>query len=167
MLHWACWNFDADVAEFLLDNTRIDPLAKNKDENHALLVVLRDLGEGRAPDQGLPFLELFHRKAPQALDMPGEKGKELRSTLTFCDRTRTKTTPCDLFRFAADPHGCHVWPCPVPPAAAGAGGRPGPEANPRRDTTSHGCPKGSCQVRQGPAGCRGGYQGKSHGGKSS
>ena len=28
------------------------------------------------PDQGLPILELFHRKAPQALDMPGgERGE--------------------------------------------------------------------------------------------
>ena len=146
MLHHACWNFRADVAEFLLDNTWIDPLAKNKDENHALLLVLRDLGEGRAPDQGLSILELFHRKAPQALELPGHQGKELR-----CDRcwlapafSGAESTLCDLFRFAADPPCCRERACPVPPAAAGAGGRPGPEGRGGKDAAACCCPKGSC-----------------------
>ena len=63
-LHLACWNFRADVAEYLLDNTRIDPLAEIKEGNNALGLALRYCQEGEAPDQGLPILELFHRKAP-------------------------------------------------------------------------------------------------------
>ena len=59
------------VAEYLLDQPQIDPLARNKDGLHALMLALRELGEGEAPDQGLPILELFHCKAPQALDLPG------------------------------------------------------------------------------------------------
>ena len=72
-LHLACASFQVQVAEYLLDQPRIDPLAKNKNENHALMLALRDIGEGEAPDQGLPILELFQRKAPQALDLPGEE----------------------------------------------------------------------------------------------
>ena len=81
-LHHACWSFRADVAEYLLENTRIDPLAKRKYAEYALLGAVRPLEEDEAPDQGLPILELFHRKAPKALDLPGRQGKELQSMLT-------------------------------------------------------------------------------------
>ena len=99
-LHCACWNFHADVAEYLLDNTRIDPLAKDKDGDHALLLSLKD---DLPRDQGLPILELFHRKAPQALDMPAENGKNLGSMQTFCDISRTEAMLCD--RSSTDPLG--------------------------------------------------------------
>ena len=64
------------VAEYLLENTRIDPLATIKEGNHALVLALRPCYEGEAPDQGLPILELLHRKAPQLLELPGREGKE-------------------------------------------------------------------------------------------
>ena len=72
-LHYACWNFHADVAEYLLDKTRIDPLAKDKKGHHALLLALRRV---EPVDQGLPILELFHRKAPKALNLRDQQGKE-------------------------------------------------------------------------------------------
>ena len=75
VLHHACWNFHTHVAEYLLDNSRIDPLAKDKDVPHALVLALRPCDDGEAPDQGLPILELFHRKAPMALDF-AVAGKE-------------------------------------------------------------------------------------------
>ena len=59
------------VVEYLLDQPQISPLARNKDGLHAVMLALEPCGEGEAPDQGLPILELLHRKAPQALDMPG------------------------------------------------------------------------------------------------
>ena len=99
----ACRKFRADVVEYLLDKTRIDPLAKIKDGRHALVLALRCYEEGEAPDQGLPILELFHRKAPQALDMPGENGKNLGSMQTFCDISRTEAMLCD--RSSTDPLG--------------------------------------------------------------
>ena len=71
VLHQACWYFRADVAEYLLDNTRIDPLAEIKEGNNSMGLALRCCQEGEAPDQCLPILELFHRKAPQALNSPG------------------------------------------------------------------------------------------------
>ena len=79
----ACASFYVDVAEYLLDQPRIDPLARSKEGAHALMLALRELGEGEAPDQGLPILELFLRKAPKALDMPGQQGKELRPMPTL------------------------------------------------------------------------------------
>ena len=82
-LHCACLNHHAHVAEYLLDNTRIDPLAEIKEGNNALGIALRCCQEGEAPDQGLPILELFLRKAPKALDMPGQQGKELRPMPTL------------------------------------------------------------------------------------
>ena len=91
------------VAEYLLENTRIDPLATIKEGNHALVLALRPCYEREAPDQGLPILELFHRKAPQALDMPGENGKNLGSMQTFCDISRTEAMLCD--RSSTDPLG--------------------------------------------------------------
>ena len=83
VLHHACWNFHTPIAEYLLDNTRIDPLAKVKVGNNALGLALRCCQEGEAPDQGLPILELFHRKAPQALELSGKRGKELQSMPTL------------------------------------------------------------------------------------
>ena len=91
-LHRACLNHHAHVAEYLLDDTRIDPLAKNKDGNSALGMALRDLREDEAPDRGLPILELFHRKAPKALELPGQQGKELSSMPTCCDISRTEAS---------------------------------------------------------------------------
>ena len=88
-LHWACRKFRADVAEYLLDKTRIDPLAKMKDGRHALMLAVRELGEGEAADQGLPILELIHRKAPEALELPDQQGKEMRLMPTWCDFLRT------------------------------------------------------------------------------
>ena len=70
-LHWACKMRRGDVADYLLDKTQIDPLAKDKDGNHALVLALRPCYEREAPDQGLPILELLYRKAPQALEMSG------------------------------------------------------------------------------------------------
>ena len=75
-LHLACLLSRADIAEYLLDKTRIDPLAKDKDGSHALVLPLRPCYEHEAPDQGLPILEAFHRKAPRALDLPGQRGKK-------------------------------------------------------------------------------------------
>ena len=88
-LHAACKNFHADVAEFLLDQPRIDPLATNNRTGHALSLSLlpyktpdhlkheyhmemksAGLIPDEIPDRGLPILELFHRKAPQALHWP-------------------------------------------------------------------------------------------------
>ena len=129
-------SYKANVAEYLLDKTRIDPRAKIKHGPHALLLALRPSEEDEAPDLGLPILELFHRKAPQALDMPGENGKNLGSMPTFCDISRTKTTPSGLVRFPADPRCCLLWPCPVPRAAAGAGGRPGTEGRGGKDAAA-------------------------------
>ena len=63
------------MAEYLLGETRIDPLAKTEDGTHALMLALKD-HENR--DQGLPILELFHRKAPRALETPGRSGKDMR-----------------------------------------------------------------------------------------
>ena len=83
MLHQACWDLRADVAEYLLDNTRIDPLAKMKEGNHALMLALRPPEEDEAPDQGLPILELFHRRVPKALELPGPEGKGLQSMLAL------------------------------------------------------------------------------------
>ena len=40
------------------------------------MLALREFGEGEAPDQGLPILKLFHRKAPQALHMPVDMSGE-------------------------------------------------------------------------------------------
>ena len=75
-LHLACLLSRADIAEYLLDKTRIDPLAKSIYGEHALLATMRPLEQGEAPDQGLSILELFHRKAPKALELPGEQGKK-------------------------------------------------------------------------------------------
>ena len=67
-LHWACENLHINVAEYLLDNTRIDPLAKFDYGDRALvLAIMQDKSEY----QCLPFLDLFHRKAPRALEMQG------------------------------------------------------------------------------------------------
>ena len=74
-LHHTCWNFHTDVAEYLLGNTQIDPLAKNQYGEHAFLTTVRSLPKDEAPDRGLPILELFHRKAPQALELPGTSGE--------------------------------------------------------------------------------------------
>ena len=73
-LHQTCWNYRADVAEYLLDDTRIDPLAEPV--LHALSMAFHRPGTGEAPDRGLPILELFHRKAPQALHMPVDMSGE-------------------------------------------------------------------------------------------
>ena len=82
-LHHACWGFKVGVAEYLLDNTLIDSLAKDKEGDHALGLALRRSENGMAPDQGLPILELFHRKSPRALELPGQQGKELQSMPTL------------------------------------------------------------------------------------
>ena len=79
-LYNACWNFHADVAEYLLNQPRIDPLAKDEDGNHALMATIRPLQEDETPDQGLPILELIHRKAPKALGLPTDvEGKQAHS----------------------------------------------------------------------------------------
>ena len=80
-MHWACENLHINVAEYLMDQPRIDPLAEIKDGFHALMLALGPPEEDEAPDQGLPILDLFHRKAPKALELPGQQGKEFR-----CDR---------------------------------------------------------------------------------
>ena len=86
---WACGSEvcdsdQVDVAEYLLEYTQIDPLAKKDDGNHALMLgpYAPPVG-GAGLHQGLRILELFHRKAPQALDLPGGLGKEVGSTLTL------------------------------------------------------------------------------------
>ena len=127
-LHHACWNFHAHVAEYLLDNTRIHPLAKDKQEGRALLIALRPCDDGEAPDHGLPILELFHRKAPQALNSPGAGpgGKERGGCLGLWILGIGSADADNHCRLPADPRCCLARSCPVPPAAAGAGGRPGP-----------------------------------------
>ena len=78
-LHWACRKCKVNVAEYLLGETRIDPLAKTEDGTHALMLALRPPEGYEAPDQGLPILELLYRKAPQALEMSGPFfGKDMR-----------------------------------------------------------------------------------------
>ena len=63
------------LAEFLLDQPRIDPLAKDVTGAHPLLLALE---RGAPMDQGLPILELFLRKAPGALDLSGYRGEVVR-----------------------------------------------------------------------------------------
>ena len=66
-----------------MDQPRIDPLAKIKDGFHALMLALLRANKDKAPDHGLPILDLFHRKAPKALELPGQQGKELRPMPTL------------------------------------------------------------------------------------
>ena len=40
------------------------------------MLALRPSEDGEAPDEGLPIVELFHRKSPQALELPGPGGKD-------------------------------------------------------------------------------------------
>ena len=69
-LHWACVFCHTHVVDYLLFKTRINPLAKNHIKFHPLVVTMKVLQPGEAPDQGLPILDLFHRKAPKALETP-------------------------------------------------------------------------------------------------
>ena len=64
----ACRNFHTDLVQYLLENTRVDPLARSSQGGFQALALA--LGDGGQTDQGLPILELFCRKAPKALEMP-------------------------------------------------------------------------------------------------